>query len=585
MPVITPDILIIGSGMGGATLAHGLAPSGASILILDKGKQLPERPENRDARAIFQRGFFRPDETWLDAERRPFNPGNYYVHGGNSKFYGAVLMRYRAEDFDGIAHADGDAPPWPFRYAELAPWYEAAEALYQVRGEAGTDPTEPPRRKGFPFPPVPDERAIAETRERLAGVGLHPFSLPLGVDIERWLAHGQTPWDAFPDARCGKMDAETCALLPALAHENVRIESGAEAKRLILAPDGKHIEAVEYEQDGERREIRGGIVVVAAGAVRSAALLLASSPEGIANRSGAVGRHFMNHNLSAMLAVDPRLRNDSVYQKTFGINDFYFGDGIDRLPLGNVQLLGRVSGQILKADLRFAPEFALDFLSRRSVDFLIMSEDLPKPESRVRIDGGDIVLEWQRSNMTAHHGLKRRMREALRQAGFPLVLTRLFDRKTPSHQCGTIRIGDDPATAPLDPYGRAFDHPNLFVCDASTLVTSAAVNPALTIAAMALRLAAHISGGSPHVGEGESQPLSLRERSEPKAPGEGGGASIGKRARLRRPSSRDGSAKGTDPNSQRGRCPPHPEPFAPLRAPTSPERGEVEPVLIRRVLR
>ncbi|SEC01594.1 Choline dehydrogenase [Rhizobiales bacterium GAS191] len=490
--MMNPDILIIGSGMGGATLAQALAPTGASILILDKGRQLPERPENRDARAIFQLGFFRPKEVWLDAAGRPFSPGNYYVHGGNSKFYGAVLIRYRAQDFDGLAHADGDAPPWPFRYAELAPWYDAAEALYQVRGEAGFDPTEPPRGRNYPFPPVPDEPVIAATRERLRKVGLHPFSLPLGIDIERWLAHGRTPWDAFPDARSGKMDAETCALLPALAHENVRMESGAEAKRLVLAPDGKRVAAVEYEQEGERRSVSPKVVVLAAGAVRSAALLLASSPDGVANRSGLVGRHFMNHNLTAMLAVDPRLRNDSVYQKTFGINDFYLDDGRGGPPLGNVQLLGRVSGAILKASMPWAPEFGLDLLSRRTVDFLIMSEDLPDPASRVRVDGRDIVLEWRRSNMTAHRGLKRRMRGGLRQAGFPIVLTQLFDRKTPSHQCGTVRIGNDPATAPLDPFGRAFDHPNLFVSDASTLVTSAAVNPALTIAAMALRTAAHI---------------------------------------------------------------------------------------------
>src|SRR5438552_13297400 len=130
----SPDIVIIGSGMGGASLAYALAPTGASILILDKGWQLAERPENRDARAIFQRGFFRPQEHWYDSAGKPFNPGNYYVHGGNSKFYGAVLMRYRAEDFDGVAHSDGDAPAWPFRYGELAPWYDRAERLFKVRG-------------------------------------------------------------------------------------------------------------------------------------------------------------------------------------------------------------------------------------------------------------------------------------------------------------------------------------------------------------------------------------------------------------------------------------------------------------------
>ena len=488
----SPDIIIIGSGMGGATTAYALAPTGASILILDKGAQLPARPENRDARAIFQRGFFRPQENWYDSAGKPFNPGNYYVHGGNSKFYGAVLARYRAEDFDGIAHADGDAPAWPFRYGELAPWYDRAEKLFQVRGSLGEDPTEPAHGTPYEFAPVPDEPAIAKVRERLKAIGLHPFSLPLGVDIERWLSHGKQPWDAFPDARSGKMDAETCALLPALTYENVRIESGAEVKRLLTGADGKRIEAVEFVQNGETRTLAAKLVVLAAGAVRSSAVLLASSPQGLANRSGLVGRHFMNHNLTAMLAFDPRFRNDSVYQKTFGVNDFYLSDGKGGPPLGNVQLLGRVSGAILKSDLKRVPEFVLERLSRHTIDFLIMSEDLPDPASRVRLDGDRIVLEWKRSNMTAHHGLKKRMGAALRQAGFPIVLTHLFDRRTPSHQCGTIRIGADSTTAPLDPFGRAFDHPNLFVCDASTLVTSAAVNPSLTVAAMALRTADHI---------------------------------------------------------------------------------------------
>jgi choline dehydrogenase-like flavoprotein len=488
----SPDIVIIGAGMGGATIANALAPSGAEILILDKGEQLPDRPENRDARAIFQRGFFRPKEFWYDSQGNPFNPGNYYYNGGNSKFYGAVLLRYREEDFDGIVHADGHAPSWPFRYSELQPYYDEAELLYQVRGKAGEDPTEPPRGGEFAFPPVPDERPIAEVRERLRKVGLKPFSLPLGVDIERWLSHGKTPWDAFPDARTGKMDAETCALLPALAHANVMLQNNAEVKRLIPGMDGQRIEAVEYFQHGETRRVTPKVVVLAAGAVRSAVILLASSPEGLANGSGLVGRHFMNHNLSAMIGVDPRFNNDAIYQKTFGINDFYLSDGRGGPPLGNVQLLGRISGPILKSDLKKVPEFILDHVARKTIDFLIMSEDLPDPASRVRLDGEKIVLEWRRSNMTAHEGLKKVMRKKLRAAGFPIVLTHLFDRKTPSHQCGTIRIGANPATAPLDPFGRAFDHPNLFVADASTLVTSAAVNPSLTVAAMSLRTARHI---------------------------------------------------------------------------------------------
>ncbi|MCG0999491.1 FAD-dependent oxidoreductase [Acetobacter persici] len=486
------DIVIIGSGMGGATSAWALAPTDARIVILEKGFQLPEQPENRDPKAIFQRGFFRPHELWYDEKGRGFNPGNYYYHGGNTKLYGCVLARYRAEDFDGLAHYDGDTPAWPFRYDEIAPWYDAAEQLYQVRGALGEDPTEPPHGTSYPHPAIPDEPPIGDVRARLAGAGLHPFSLPLGLDLEQWLKKAPTPWDTFPDARTGKMDAENCALLPALKYPNVSIRSGAEVVRLIVAPDGRKIAAVEYMQDGHTHRINAGTVILAAGAVRSASILLRSDTDGLANRSDTVGRHFMNHNLTALIGVSPRYRNDSVYQKSFGLNDFYLSDGYEGRPLGSIQLFGRVSGPILKANVPSVPEFILDFISRHSIDFFAMSEDLPNPNSRVRLDGSKIVLDWRRSNMTAHNLLVRRFKRVLKDIGFPFVFSRLLDRRLPSHQCGTIRIGDNPSKAPLDPYGRAFDHPNLFVADASTLVTSAAVNPSLTVAALALRTASEI---------------------------------------------------------------------------------------------
>ena len=488
-----PDVIIIGSGMGGATLAAGLAPTGARILILERGEQLPDSPQARDARAIFQRGVYRPTETWTDGAGVAFNPGNYYYVGGNSKFYGAVLIRYRAQDFRPVAHVEGATPGWPFDYDELEPWYTRAEALYRVRGALGDDPTEPHHSAPYPFAAIPDEPAIAVARERMKRVGLHPASLPLGVDVAAWLKRAPTPWDAFPDTRSGKMDAETCGLAAALAFPNVTLRTGAKAERLIVDPDGRRINAVEIRTADGLETLGAKLVVVAAGAVNSAALLLRSSERGLANRSDAVGRHFMNHNASAVLAIDPRVVNDSVHQKTLGLNDFYLDDGKGGPPLGNIQLLGRVTGAILKANLRAAPEFALNWISRHSVDWYAMSEDLPNPESRVTLDGAGIRLDWKRSNWASHLALVAAFRERLKAAGYPVVLSRPFDRRTPSHQCGTIRIGADPATAPLDPWCRAFDHPNLFVVDASFLPTSAAVNPSLTIAAQALRVADHIA--------------------------------------------------------------------------------------------
>jgi choline dehydrogenase-like flavoprotein len=491
------DILIVGSGIGGATLAAGLAGCGASITILERGEQLPDCAAARDTRAIFIDQVWRPKETWRDGRGVRFSPGNYYFVGGNSKFYGAVLIRYRERDFESLEHADGLSPAWPFPYRELEPWYAKAEDMFFVRGQSGEDPTEPPRSTPFPHPAVPDEPSIARVRERLRAVGLKPFSLPLAVDIERWLARGRTPWDAYPDTRCGKIDAETGPLAEALASPHVSLVTGALVERLLTEANGRRIRGVEVLHQGERRSIRAGLVVLSAGAVNSAALLLRSAdesnPQGIANRSGVVGRHFMNHNCTAMLAVDPWQRNDVVYQKTLGLNDFYFDDGRGGPPLGNVQLLGRVSAPILKANLRLVPEPLLAKLSAHSVDWYLMSEDLPNPDSRVRVDGGDIVLDWRRSNMTAHRGLVARMREMFRAAGYPIALARPFDRRTPSHQCGTVRFGTDPKSSALDPFCQAHDHPNLLVVDASFMPSSAAVNPALTIAAQALRVASHVS--------------------------------------------------------------------------------------------
>lgn len=489
-----PDVVIIGSGMGGATLAAALAPSGRRVLILERGHRMEHTPEARDAEAIFGRGHFRPGEEWLDGKGRSFSPGNYYHAGGNSKFYGAVLIRYRAEDFRPLRHKGGTTLGWPMTYDDLEPFYQAAERLYQVRGFLGEDPTEPPHSGDYPYPPVPDEPAIADLRRRLKALGLHPSSLPLGVDIERWLSHGRTPWDAFPDTRGGKMDAESVGLAYALQHPNVTLMEGARVRRLIAGKDGR-IDGVVVERSDATNTISAPLVVLAAGAVNSAVLLLASAdgshPTGLANRSDHVGRNFMNHNCSAVLAMHPLRLNPSIYQKTLMLNDFYFSGGPRGEPLGNVQLLGKVSPAILASQSRL-PRSLAGWIARRSIDLYAMSEDLPNSESRVTLRGGRIVLDWKRSNWAAHEALVTRLKGVLRRAGYPIVLSRAFDRRTPSHQCGTLRMGASPANSVVDPFCRSHDHPNLFVVDASVLPTSAAVNPALTVAALALRAARHI---------------------------------------------------------------------------------------------
>ncbi|MEP4195056.1 MAG: GMC family oxidoreductase [Aliishimia sp.] len=485
------DVIIIGSGMGGATLAAALAPTGRRILILEKGEHLRPSPKDRDVDAIFRDGAFRPDEIWLDGADQPFNPGNYYNVGGNSKFYGAALIRYRAADFGPVAHLGGTTPGWPIDYRELEADYQAAETLYQVRGNAAEDPTEPYHSGSYPHPPVPDEPDMTALRKRLSEAGLTPSSIPLGVDLSAWLSGGQSTWDAFPNTGRGKMDAETGGLAVALRHKNVTLRTGCAVDTIEVDDTGR----VTGVRVGVRETITSPIVVVAAGAVQTTALLLRSAtgdyPTGLANRSDQVGRNFMNHNCSAILALNPVRKNRSVYQKTLMLNDFYLAKD-NRAPLGNIQMLGKMTGGILAANSGL-PRWLANFVAARSFDFYAMSEDLPNPDSRVTLQAGQIKLDWQRSNWATHEQLVKTLKSRLRRAGFPVVISKAFDRKTPSHQCGTARMGHDPATSVVDNHCRSHDHPNLFIVDASVLPTSAAVNPALTIAALALRAGRHIT--------------------------------------------------------------------------------------------
>lgn len=487
------DVIIVGSGMGGATLAAALAPTGRRILILERGERLIPSAKDRDADTIFRDGGFRPDEVWLDANDAPFSPGNYYNVGGNSKFYGAALIRYRAEDFGIVQHAGGKTAGWPMSYDDLEPDYQAAEHLYAVRGRADDDPTEPAHSGDYPFAPVPDETDIANLRVRLSAAGLQPSSIPLGLDIDRWLAAGQTTWDAYPNTCGGKMDAETCGLQAALAYPNVALQTGSRVTRLDVA-DGI-VTGVVVRHGDTTETLTAPLVVVAAGAVQTAALLLASAndncPAGVSNSSDQVGRNFMNHNCSALLALHPLRRNRAIYQKTLMMNDFYLGTH-DEPPLGNVQLLGKITGPILAANAKM-PRWLAGMIAARSFDFYAMSEDLPNPDSRVTLKDGQIRLDWQRSNWDAHLRLVARLKQVLRKAGFPIVLSRAFDRRTPSHQCGTARMGADPNASVVDSWCRSHDHKNLFIVDASVLPTSAAVNPALTTAALALRAGRHIT--------------------------------------------------------------------------------------------
>ncbi|MFL5759339.1 MAG: GMC oxidoreductase [Thermomicrobiales bacterium] len=490
------DIVIIGTGAGGGTLARALGPSGAKVLLIERGDYLPQEPENWSPEAVFLANRYKADETWRDGNGRPFNPGVHYFVGGNTKVYGAALPRLRREDFGAIAHEGGVSPAWPIGYDDLEPYYARAEEFYAVHGRSGEDPTEPPRSTPFPFPPMPHDPYMAELADKLRQQGLHPFSLPLGVDFKPGgtCIRCQT-CDAFPCLVHAKSDAETCGVRPALASPTVELLTNAYARRLLTDPTGKVVTTVEIDHDGTVSKITAGTVVVACGAVNSAALLLRSGngDGGLANSSGLVGRNYMVHNNSILIAVHPTKRNPTIFQKTVAINDFYFHGPDVPYPLGNLQPVGKLQAAMLAAERPHVPRRLLGAMATRSVDWWVMSEDLPDPDNRVALapDGG-IQIHWRQNNMVAHRKLMATAKATLRAAGYPLLLSREMDIATNSHQVGTLRFGDDPATSVLDPLCKTHDLKNLYVVDASFFPSSGAVNPALTIAAQAIRVAEHL---------------------------------------------------------------------------------------------
>ena len=494
------DIVIIGTGAGGGTLAWGLRSLGARVLVLERGDFLPREPQNWSPEALFVENRYKAAETWQNAGGGTFKPGVHYFVGGNTKVYGAALPRLREADFGPIQHAGGVSPGWPVSYAEMEPWYAEAERLYNVHGEAGADPTDPPRSSPFPFPAMPSDPYIAELAETLRAQGLHPAPLPVGVDYR---PGGRCircrTCDAFPCLVDAKGDSDVCAVRPAIESPTVELWTHAYARRLFTDETGRRVTGVEVDRDGETVRVGADLVAVACGAANTAALLLRSAndrhPRGLANGSGLVGRNYMVHTNSVLLAVDPGRRNPTVFQKTITLNDFY-GPGADPAfpyPMGNLQPIGKVQAAMLAGTVPLAPRRVLAAIAAHSTDWWVMSEDLPDPANRVTLAAdGAIRVHWRPNNLAAHEKLMDRAKEMLRRAGYPVLLDRRMGIETNSHQCGTVRFGTNPETSVLDASCKAHEVDNLYAVDAGFFPSSTAVNPALTIAAQALRVATRI---------------------------------------------------------------------------------------------
>jgi choline dehydrogenase-like flavoprotein len=507
------DVIIIGTGAGGGTLAYRLAPSLKSILLIERGGWLKREPENWSAEEVFVKGRYLPHEEWLDKDGKRFQPGIHYCVGGATKMYGAALYRLRKQDFGDVRHYDGISPAWPVSYEEMEPYYTQAEQMYQVHGSRGEDPTEPTASAPYPFPAVSHEPRIQQLHDDLARLGHHPFHSPCGIMIDE----GKMPYspclrcqdcDGFPCLVQAKSDAEVLGVRPALKYRNVTLLIDAQAVKLDTNDSGTAVTEVVVDREGHRETYSGGIVVVSCGAANSAKLLLRSAnnkhPNGLANGSDQVGRNYMFHNSCAVLAISHE-PNPTKYQKTLGLNDFYFSSDDFDYPLGNIQMVGKSQAPMYRGErpieTALAPERVLEEVALHAVDFWLSTEDLPKPDNRVTIeDNGEIRLSYTPSNEEPKQRLYKKLKSMLKDLGMQsehllprnLYLKNDINITGVAHQAGTCRFGSDPNTSVLDTNCKTHQLDNLYVVDASFFPSIGAVNPALTIMANALRVGDHL---------------------------------------------------------------------------------------------
>ncbi len=508
------DLIIVGTGAGGSTLAYRLASSGKKILILERGSFLPTEKENWDAKAVFNEERYRTKELWQDPQGKEFRPTMHYNVGGNTKIYGAALFRMREKDFEAYQHQDGISPEWPLKYSDFEPYYNEAEELYQVHGKSGDDPTEPSRSHEYLHPPVAHEPRMLEIATALKEQkGLSPHYTPMGVNInesQKFLSHciRCDTCDGFPCLIKAKSDAEVIGILPSLKYNNVTLLTQAKVLKLNTTADGKKISDLLVDVQGKKQHFSADIVALCCGTANSPILLLKSAneqhPNGLANSSDLVGRNFMKHILGSVIAISKTL-NPTKFQKTLSVTDFYWGEEGYDYPMGQIQTTGKILPVMLEDIDDYTPLTA-EQIAMHSTDWWLTTEDLPNPENRILVDDEQIVLQYQENNSQAYDRLEKRWIEILKDIGaIEDILPQKIDTAKPkfyihnkmplgavAHQVGTCKFGENPETSVLDLNCRTHDIENLYVVDGSFFCSSAAVNPTLTIVANALRVADHL---------------------------------------------------------------------------------------------
>ncbi len=406
--------------------------------------------------------------------------------------------------------------PWDTTCSSL--YYTEAERLFHVHGQRGEDPTEPWSSAPYAYPPVQHEPRIQELNDILQREGIHPFHLPLGIKLDQNPDGSATTYspcircdafDGFPCAINAKADAQVICVDPTrAAHPNFTLLTNAYVSRVETDAGGRSVSRVHVVRNNQFEQYSADIVVVACGALSSALLLLRSlsdaHPNGLANGSGQVGRNYMRHNMSVVMALlkEP---NHTVFQKTLAFSDFYFGDSDWEFPMGLVQMCATSHGEQIRGEaplqsiVPFLPEMPFEKMAEHSIDFWLQSEDLPRPENRIRYDGDRVILDIHEGNEEAAMRLRAKLRALL----VPMnALPKLIDRRLylgkdipiggTAHQAGTCRFGTDPATSVLDLDCKAHELDNLYITDASFFPSIGAVNPTLTIIANALRVADRI---------------------------------------------------------------------------------------------